>query len=51
MLEQGRALLWSGLRSLRTPLYHLHEVDKSLADAFTEIIQALEAMITTTPCS
>ncbi|KAI0252002.1 TPR-like protein [Lactifluus subvellereus] len=48
MLEQGRALLWSGMRSLRTPLDRLHEVDKSLADEFTEISQALEAIITTT---
>ncbi|KAI0252147.1 CHAT domain-containing protein [Lactifluus subvellereus] len=48
MLEQGRALLWSGMRSLRTPLDHLHEIDKSLADEFTEISQALEAIITTT---
>ncbi|KAI0251967.1 CHAT domain-containing protein [Lactifluus subvellereus] len=48
MLEQGRALLWSGMRSLRTPLDHLHEVDKSLADEFTKISQALEAIITTT---
>ncbi|KAI0252005.1 CHAT domain-containing protein [Lactifluus subvellereus] len=48
MLEQGRALLWSGMRSLRTPLEHLHEVDRSLADEFTEISQALEAIITTT---
>ncbi|KAI0250825.1 TPR-like protein [Lactifluus subvellereus] len=48
MLEQGRALLWSGMRSLRTPLEHLREVDKSLADEFTEISQALEAIITTT---
>ncbi|KAI0252091.1 CHAT domain-containing protein [Lactifluus subvellereus] len=48
MLEQGRALLWSGMRSLRTPLDHLHEVDNSLADEFTEISQALETIITTT---
>ncbi|KAI0251961.1 TPR-like protein [Lactifluus subvellereus] len=48
MLEQGRALLWSGMRSLRTPLDLLHEVDKSLADEFTKISQALEAIITTT---
>ncbi|KAI0246890.1 CHAT domain-containing protein [Lactifluus subvellereus] len=48
MLEQGRALLWSGMRSLRSPLEHLHEVDKSLADEFTEISQALGAIITTT---
>jgi hypothetical protein len=48
MLEQGRTLLWSGMRSLRTPLDHLRGVDKSLADEFTEISQALEAIITTT---
>ncbi|KAI0248254.1 CHAT domain-containing protein [Lactifluus subvellereus] len=48
MLEQGRALLWSGMRSLRTPLDHLHQVDNALADEFTEISQALEAIITTT---
>ncbi|KAI0255128.1 CHAT domain-containing protein [Lactifluus subvellereus] len=48
MLEQGRALLWSGMRSLRTPLEHLRGVDKSLADEFTKISQALEALITTT---
>ncbi|KAI0252441.1 TPR-like protein [Lactifluus subvellereus] len=48
MLEQGRALLWSGMRSLRTPLDRLRGVDKSLADEFTEISQALEAIITTT---
>ncbi|KAI0252006.1 TPR-like protein [Lactifluus subvellereus] len=47
-LEQGRVLLWSGMRSLRTPLDHLCGVDKSLADEFTEISQALEALITTT---
>ncbi|KAI0252442.1 TPR-like protein [Lactifluus subvellereus] len=48
MLEQGRALLWSGMRSLRTPLQHLRGIDKALADEFTEISQALEAVITTT---
>ncbi|KAI0251988.1 TPR-like protein [Lactifluus subvellereus] len=47
MLEQGRALLWSGMRSLRAPLDHLHEVDRSLAGEFTEISQALEGIITT----
>ena len=47
MLEQGRALLWSGMRSLRTPLDHLRGADKSLADQFTEISQALETIITT----
>ena len=48
MLEQGRALLWSGMRSLRTPLDRLHKVDTSLADEFTKASQALEAVITTT---
>ncbi|KAI0253847.1 hypothetical protein BJV78DRAFT_1274349 [Lactifluus subvellereus] len=47
-IESRRALLWSGMRSLRTQLEHLHGVDKSLADEFTEISQALEAIITTT---
>jgi CHAT domain-containing protein len=36
------------MRSLRTPLEHLHEVEKSLADEFAEISQALESIITTT---
>ena len=48
MLEQGRALLWSGMRSLRTPLDPLYEVDKFLADEFTAISQALEVVLTTT---
>ncbi|KAI0256881.1 TPR-like protein [Lactifluus subvellereus] len=48
MLEQGRALLWSSMRSLRTPLEHLRGADKVLADELTEICQALEAVITTT---
>jgi CHAT domain-containing protein len=48
MLEQGRALLWSSMRSLRTPLEQLRGVDKVLADEFTEICQALGAVITTT---
>ena len=47
MLEQGRTLLWSGMRSLRTPLEQLCGVDKVLADEFTEICQALGAVITT----
>jgi hypothetical protein len=47
MLEQGRALLWSSMCSLRTPLDHLRRVDKSLADEFTDISQELEAIITT----
>jgi CHAT domain-containing protein/tetratricopeptide (TPR) repeat protein len=48
MLEQGRALLWSSMRSLRIPLEHLRRVNVALADKFTEICQALEAVITTT---
>ena len=47
MLEQGRAILWFGMRSLRTPVDHLRGVDKSLADEFTKISRALEAIITT----
>ena len=48
MLKQGRALLWSSMCSLCTPLDHLHKVNPSLADEFTQISQALEAVITTT---
>ncbi|KAI0252428.1 CHAT domain-containing protein [Lactifluus subvellereus] len=48
MLEQGRSLLWSSMRSLRTPLEHLRAVDQGMADHFAEISNALEAVITTT---
>ncbi|KAI0300338.1 CHAT domain-containing protein [Russula brevipes] len=48
ILEQGRTLLWSSMRNLRRPLEQLRRVDEALADQFTEISKALEAVITTT---
>ena len=41
-LEQGRALLWSEMRGLRTPVTQLDE-DSPLARRFSEINQELEA--------
>jgi hypothetical protein len=46
-LEQGRALLWSEMRGLRTPVAHLLEDSPSsspLAKRFSEINQELEAL-------
>ncbi len=49
-LEQGRALLWSEMRGLRTPIAQLFEEDSPLAKRFAEINQELEAMtISVTP--
>ena len=49
-LEQGRALLWSEMRELRTPITQLVEEDSPLAKRFTEINQELEALtISITP--
>ena len=45
LLEQGRALLWSQLRGLRTPLDQLSEVDKTLAERFEDCNRRLEALI------
>ncbi|KAH9005609.1 CHAT domain-containing protein [Lactarius hatsudake] len=48
-LEQGRALLWSEMRGLRTPMVQLIE-DPPLAKRFAEINQELEALtISVTP--
>ncbi|KAI9462884.1 CHAT domain-containing protein [Lactarius psammicola] len=48
-LEQGRALLWSEMRGLRTPVAQLVE-DSPLAKRFAEINQELEALtISITP--
>ncbi|KAH9055374.1 CHAT domain-containing protein [Lactarius vividus] len=44
-LEQGRALLWSEMRGLRTPMAQLIEADAPLAKRFAEINQQLEALI------
>ncbi|KAI9441239.1 hypothetical protein H4582DRAFT_2205741 [Lactarius indigo] len=48
-LEQGRALLWSEMRGLRTSVDQLRNVDPALADKFQDVSQALETV--TTPVS
>ncbi|KAF8268585.1 CHAT domain-containing protein [Lactarius quietus] len=49
-LEQGRALLWSEMRSLRTPVAQLIEEDSPLAKRFAEVNQELESLtISITP--
>ena len=49
-LEQGRALLWSEMRGLRTPVIQLIEEDSPLAKRFAEINQELETLtIAVTP--
>ncbi|EJC99359.1 TPR-like protein [Fomitiporia mediterranea MF3/22] len=42
ILEQGRGLLWSQMRGLRAPLDGLAEVNKELADRFSDISCQLE---------
>ncbi|KAL5479010.1 hypothetical protein ACEPAI_2298 [Sanghuangporus weigelae] len=44
-LEQGRALLWSQMRGLRTPLERLSQASKSLADRFEDCSRRLEALL------
>jgi CHAT domain-containing protein len=49
-LEQGRALLWSEMRGLRTPAAQLFEQDSPLAKRFDEINRELERLtISITP--
>ena len=49
-LEQGRALLWSEMRGLRTPVFQLIEEDSPLAKRFIEINRELEILtISVTP--
>jgi CHAT domain-containing protein/tetratricopeptide (TPR) repeat protein len=49
-LEQGRGLLWSEMRGLRTPVAQLIEEDLPLAKRFAEINQELEVLtISVTP--
>jgi CHAT domain-containing protein len=49
-LEQGRALLWSEMRGLRTPVFQLIGEDSPLAKKFAEINKELETMtIAATP--
>ncbi len=43
-LEQGRALLWSELRGLRTSIHHISGVDRLLAEKFTQINLELERL-------
>jgi hypothetical protein len=45
-LEQGRALLWSEMRGLRTSTDQLRAADPVLADRFTAINQELEILTT-----
>ena len=45
-LEQGRGLLWSEMRGLRTHMARLVEEDSALANRLAEINQELEALIT-----
>jgi CHAT domain-containing protein len=45
-LEQGRGLLWSEMRGLRTSVDHLYMVDSRLAEKFTDVNQDLEALMT-----
>ncbi|KAH9179061.1 CHAT domain-containing protein [Lactarius sanguifluus] len=46
ILEQGRGLLWSEMRGLRTPMVRLIEEDPPLAKRFADINQELEALTT-----
>ncbi|KAH8105735.1 CHAT domain-containing protein [Phellopilus nigrolimitatus] len=46
MLEQGRALIWSQMRGLRTPIEQLREVKKGLADRFLTTSRELESLAT-----
>ena len=49
-LEQGRALLWSEMRGLRTPVFQVIEEDSPLVKRFAEINQELESLtISVTP--
>ena len=49
-LEQGRALLWSEMRGLRTPVCQFIEEDSPFAKRFAEINQELETLtISVTP--
>ena len=49
-LEQGRALLWSEMRGLRTPVCQFIEEDSPFAKRFAEISQELENLtISVTP--
>ncbi|KAF9062535.1 CHAT domain-containing protein [Rhodocollybia butyracea] len=46
IIEQGRGLLWSELRGLRTPMDRLQALDPSLADELMQINHRLELLST-----
>ncbi|KAF9062799.1 CHAT domain-containing protein [Rhodocollybia butyracea] len=46
MIEQGRGLLWSELRGLRTPMDRLQALDSSLVDELMQINHQLEILST-----
>jgi tetratricopeptide (TPR) repeat protein len=49
-LEQGRALIWSEMRGLRTPAFQLIGEDSQLAKKFVDINQELETLtVSVTP--
>ena len=51
ILEQGRSILWSEMRGIRTPAAQLAEEDSHMAQRFEEINQELEALIISTTLS
>ncbi|EJC97795.1 TPR-like protein [Fomitiporia mediterranea MF3/22] len=48
LLEQGRGILWSQMRGLRTPLDRLVETNRELADKFRNVSRQLEKLATST---
>ena len=46
VLDQGRALLWSGMRGIRTPINQLARVDETLATKFRDCSRRLNAIMT-----
>jgi len=48
ILEEGRSLLWSEMRGLRTSVDQLREVDSSLEEQFVAINKEIEGLITST---
>ncbi|EJC98971.1 uncharacterized protein FOMMEDRAFT_161183 [Fomitiporia mediterranea MF3/22] len=46
ILEQGRCLLWSQMRGFRTPLDHLADINRELADKFRNVSHQLENLAT-----
>ncbi|EJD06604.1 uncharacterized protein FOMMEDRAFT_151880 [Fomitiporia mediterranea MF3/22] len=46
ILEQGRGLLWSQMRGLRTPLDQLAQTNEELVDRFRDVNRRLENLVT-----